>query len=170
MNDQVGPHRRATRQRGLARRILKHGPSDQSRNSDPSEYRAGVGSERRGGSRHRAIPTARLESLTGMRAIAALVVFLHHVPRHFEGDPLRAFNHIAVQGGIGVTFFFALSGMVITWAYVPGDRPRSFYRRRVARIYPAYLAAFLAGLVLAIGIHARHIWGPFTAGVFLVQA
>jgi peptidoglycan/LPS O-acetylase OafA/YrhL len=43
-------------------------------------------------------------------------------------------------GVTGVMFFFVLSGFVLSWSHRDGDTPRSFYRRRFARIYPNLVA------------------------------
>jgi len=91
-------------------------------------------------------PTPRVGSqipaLTGVRALAAFLVFFHHNPtRLLVVGPLSLYWELH----IGVTLFFVLSGFVITWRYDrPGRQPESFLRgyfvNRVARIYPLYLA------------------------------
>lgn len=43
-----------------------------------------------------------------------------------------------------MSFFVILSGFVLTWSRSDSDRPAPFYRRRFARIYPAYFAVWLA--------------------------
>jgi peptidoglycan/LPS O-acetylase OafA/YrhL len=95
-------------------------------------------------------PRGRLDSLTGLRALAAFVVFLTHVQGLFQDGPASTFmERIGTQGFTGVSFFFILSGFVLTWSHRPGDRPRAFYRRRFARIAPAYWTA----LVLAVALN-----------------
>ncbi|MFI5041806.1 MAG: acyltransferase family protein [Acidimicrobiales bacterium] len=84
-------------------------------------------------------PARRLSSLTALRALAAAAVFGRHAAALVKpGFP---------QGGVGVSFFFMLSGFVLAWSYRPGDRAIEFYRRRFARIYPAYLVATILGVV-----------------------
>ncbi|SNQ46063.1 Acyltransferase 3 [Frankia canadensis] len=86
-----------------------------------------------------------LPALTGLRGVATALVFLRHI--HTDvGDtlPVAALGNI---GYAGVTFFFLLSGFVLTWAAGPDTRLR-FYWRRLARIYPLYLVAI--GLWLAV--------------------
>jgi len=102
----------------------------------------------------------RLDSLTGLRALAAAVVFLDHVPPLLSGHLARAESHIGDQGAIGVTFFFALSGFVLQWSARDRDTVRAFYRRRAARVYPAYAVACAAGVVLAVVF----LGGPFSTG------
>jgi len=88
----------------------------------------------------------RLDSLTAIRALAALAVFAHH--SHSAIWPSSAFGRLSVQGSAGVAFFFVLSGFVLTWSSRPGDTTRAFYRRRLARIAPLYLLAWLGGVAL----------------------
>jgi peptidoglycan/LPS O-acetylase OafA/YrhL len=82
----------------------------------------------------------RLESLTGLRWFAALAVFSLHA----IGAP--AAHHLVTQGATGVSFFFILSGFVLTWSHRAEDRARPFYRRRFARIYPAFFVSVLLGI------------------------
>ena len=91
----------------------------------------------------------RLPSLTSLRWFAASVVFLSHASRLFDGTSLAPlFARIAPQGVTGVSFFFILSGFVLTWSHRPGDTPRRFYRRRFARVVPAYVAMCLVALIV----------------------
>jgi peptidoglycan/LPS O-acetylase OafA/YrhL len=86
--------------------------------------------------------STRLESLTALRWFAALAVFMLHA----IGLGGHVDRHLLGPGVTGVSFFFILSGFVLTWAYQPGDRASLFYRRRFARIYPAFLVALLLGI------------------------
>src|SRR5690349_6614625 len=60
--------------------------------------------------------TARIESLTGLRWWAAFFVFTHHMG-YLAPLPIREFLKL---GTSGVTFFFVLSGFVLTWSARPG--------------------------------------------------
>jgi peptidoglycan/LPS O-acetylase OafA/YrhL len=68
---------------------------------------------------------------------------------------------IFAQGYLGVTFFFVLSGFVLTWSSRPGVRVSTFYWRRFARIYPSHLVA----LLLAIPVF--YTLAPIPSGSFL---
>jgi peptidoglycan/LPS O-acetylase OafA/YrhL len=114
-------------------------------------------------------PPARgeLRRLTSLRWFAALLVFLVHADGLLGWAPLRLFDF----GGVGVAFFFVLSGFVLTWSARAGS-VGSFYWRRFARIYPSMLA-----VLLAVAIAARLFVvptytgvGPFLASLFAVQA
>jgi peptidoglycan/LPS O-acetylase OafA/YrhL len=110
----------------------------------------------------------RLDTLTGMRALAAGVVFLDHLPGLLHGRLLSGEEHIGNQGAIGVTFFFALSGFVLTWSAREGDGARAFYRRRFARIYPSYAVACAAGIVLTVVFFKGPLLGGPAASSFLL--
>ena len=57
-------------------------------------------------------------------------------------------NRVFDQGYLGVTFFFVLSGFVLTWSMRPGVPRSTFYWRRFARIWPSHMVA----LALAIPV------------------
>lgn len=84
----------------------------------------------------------RLDSLTGLRWWAAFAVFLHHMGS-FAPLPAREF---LVFGNFGVTFFFVLSGFVLTWSARPGLPVTTFWWRRFARIWPAHAVALLLAM------------------------
>lgn len=83
----------------------------------------------------------RLDALTGLRWWAAFVVFLYHmlVFAPLSGNVDRVLSH----GYLGVTFFFVLSGFVLTWSLSSRISRSTFYWRRFARIYPAHVVALL---------------------------
>lgn len=91
----------------------------------------------------RAFEPVRLDSLTGLRAIAAFAVYLSHLPFP-AGAPVLVITAMA-SGYCGVTFFFTLSGFVLAINYF--DRltcPSAnwiwrFFTARIARVYPMYL-------------------------------
>lgn len=93
-------------------------------------------------------PSARLDRLTSLRFLAALVVFCFHALVFFDEDARRVLDVLFGQGRSGVTFFFVLSGFLLAWSARPDDRALPFYRRRFARIYPAYLASLLFAAAL----------------------
>ena len=92
---------------------------------------------------------ARLDNLTILRFVAAFVVFAFHALGFLRGSTRTIGEHIFSDGRSGVTFFFILSGFVLAWSSESGDSPKRFYRRRMARLYPAYLVAlvFAAGMI-----------------------
>lgn len=86
----------------------------------------------------------RLDALTGLRWWAAFMVFLFHM-RVFAPVP-QPLAAVFDQGYLGVTFFFVLSGFVLTWSLKPGVSTSTFYWRRFARIWPATMVALLLAI------------------------
>ncbi len=105
-----------------------------------------------------------------MRFAAALVVFGFH----FEGffylkGPYAAMTHVFIQGPTGVSFFFILSGFVLTWSHRGGDASGAFYRRRFARIVPLQVLTWcLMGILLVAYAERPGIW-PATAALVLIE-
>jgi peptidoglycan/LPS O-acetylase OafA/YrhL len=86
----------------------------------------------------------RIEALTFYRFLAAIMVVVHHF-----GNNLVS-RDFAFQM---VTFFFVLSGFVLTVAYYPKAEfsTKSYAINRIFRIAPVYLIA----LALAIGSNSK---------------
>ncbi|MFJ8650338.1 acyltransferase family protein [Streptomyces sp. NPDC093546] len=94
----------------------------------------------------------RLPSLTGMRFAAALLVFLFHATyENVFRDPgtNAAFVQLFSKAGwVGVSFFFVLSGFLLTWSARPDDTARRFWRRRAWKIYPSHVLTFAVAVAL----------------------
>jgi len=133
-------------------------------------------SSAQGESRTVALPS-RLPSLTGMRFIAAALVFFYHstwIWQNLFASPNAKGNTFALfsQGGsAGVGFFFVLSGFVLTWAIRPKDTPATFWRRRFFKIYPNHLVTFVAAAIL-IGASSKYVIDGWYAvsNLLLVQS
>jgi peptidoglycan/LPS O-acetylase OafA/YrhL len=95
---------------------------------------------------------SRLDSLTGLRFAAAFVVFgLHLETLFYFNAPYGGMTRFFSQGGTGVSFFFVLSGFVLTWSHQQDDTPKAFYQRRFARIVPLHVITWIgAGIVLMV--------------------
>ncbi|MHB8682493.1 MAG: acyltransferase family protein [Acidimicrobiales bacterium] len=94
---------------------------------------------------------ARLDSLTGLRFVAAFAVFGFHLIQPQWAKQFSPIFHVFSAGPTGVSFFFILSGFVLTWSHRRGDTARAFIRRRLARIYPLHAATWaLTGLLFVI--------------------
>ncbi|MDA3647030.1 acyltransferase [Saccharopolyspora indica] len=122
----------------------------------------------------------RLPSLTALRAFAALLVFGHHftgmqfsteVGAEQRGASDEVLHVLFGTGVIGVSFFFVLSGFILTWC-TPVDRSAGeFWLRRAAKVYPVFAVSTI-GVVLLGGL----LTGMWPSGsvvlshVFLVQA
>ena len=93
-----------------------------------------------------------LPELDGLRGIAALAVFLHHVlsdsiPSHRWPNPILTLRAILFPASAGVDLFFVLSGFLIT-SLLLDARPQAtyyhdFYWKRALRILPLYAVVLL---------------------------
>jgi len=89
----------------------------------------------------------QLPTLTGLRGVAALMVFTRHIYVEVE-DVIPAIAFLGDIGYSGVTFFFILSGYVLAWSTGPGT-DSAFWWRRFARVYPLYFVSVWIWLALA---------------------
>ena len=96
----------------------------------------------------------QLHTLTGLRFGAALMVVLYHVIASGSGQRSPGLGLMTIlmnminSGYVGVSFFFILSGFILTYTYmakrpVTGERRWKFWVARIARIYPVYLVGIL---------------------------
>ena len=72
-------------------------------------------------------------------------------------------------GAAGVSFFFVLSGFVLTWSARPGDTARRFWQRRVAKIYPNHVVTWLVTLGVAVTVGSGVTVVAALANLFLVH-
>jgi peptidoglycan/LPS O-acetylase OafA/YrhL len=88
----------------------------------------------------------KLDSLTGLRGIAAFAVVGWHSISAFPQYEVTRF--IFELGFLAVPFFFCLSGFVMHWSYEHTPRPLfEFLIRRIARIYPVALTGFAISIM-----------------------
>ncbi|STX29947.1 acetyltransferase [Legionella beliardensis] len=86
--------------------------------------------------------------LTSLRFFAALAVIFEHT-RHFFTftDPLKT----DIPMAISVTFFFVLSGFILTYVYQDIEKSGKkfdFYAARIARAWPLHIATLLLAFFL----------------------
>lgn len=116
----------------------------------------------------------RLASLTGLRWLAAFGVFGFHLLTNqtMTGDPgfVQALDVLFGGGASGVSLFFVLSGLVLTWSARPGDRPVPFWRRRIARVVPVHVVTWLCVLASLALVGHELSAGPALAGLVLLQS
>ena len=81
------------------------------------------------------------KSLTGIRAIAAFMVFFHHYnPSTKDSSIGKIMYNFFNEFHIGVTIFFVLSGFLITYRYYEEENLnlKRYFINRFSRIYPIY--------------------------------
>jgi peptidoglycan/LPS O-acetylase OafA/YrhL len=113
---------------------------------------------------------AHVPALDGVRGIAiALVLALHFgvaadLPLRSSNAVARWLERLFYVGWTGVDLFFVLSGFLITSILLASrDGPRyfrTFYGRRVLRIFPLYYTALILGLVVLPALASpERSWG-----------
>jgi peptidoglycan/LPS O-acetylase OafA/YrhL len=104
-----------------------------------------------------------IKPLTGIRAIAAILIFTHHARKYwYEKIPLWL-NNILLEFHIGVSIFFVLSGFLIAYTYK--EKPlKSFtsYLKyaalRVLRIMPIYWMVLVLMYILEGAPSTNKVW------------
>lgn len=120
-----------------------------------------------------------IQTLTSLRFFAALMVFFSHLCETLSykfQSPLANFiwYQFLHEGYIGVTFFFILSGFILTYNYnsalnTGGITRKRFFALRFARIYPTHFLTFFLALALAI-IAGKPIFSAALSNLTLVQS
>ncbi len=100
------------------------------------------------------------ENLDSLRFFSFLVVFLFHTKFYEWVNHFTSFRvllwpaRLLSSGGWGVTFFFVLSGFLITWLLLKEKEKNGkisipyFYVRRILRIWPLYYLVLFIGFFL----------------------
>jgi peptidoglycan/LPS O-acetylase OafA/YrhL len=115
-----------------------------------------------------------------LRFFAFMTVFVHHsMPRPIEFYTTHhlptALSNVAYAGAYGVDLFFCLSAYLITELLLREKEQvghlnvRSFYIRRILRIWPLYFTFVLFAFALTFVDHAQHFSGAQLA-MFLLLA
>ncbi|WP_181427761.1 acyltransferase family protein [Pseudomonas mosselii] len=98
-----------------------------------------------------------LYALTSLRFFAALMVFLSHLDFFENSDSaflVDFFGSVMKEGYIGVTFFFVLSGFILSYACQGREVLRGGYLdfliSRISRIYPLHFITFIAVIPFAV--------------------
>ena len=113
-----------------------------------------------------------LPALTGVRTLLAFAIVLFH----FTPAGIGPLYPIVDNGYVFVSFFFLISGYILSYNYL--DRPgrlnvRDFWVARMSRLYPVYLLALaLFWEMLRVEWQVRShadFWQGTVASLFLVQ-
>lgn len=90
-----------------------------------------------------------IPTLTSFRFVTAFIVFLFHCKLHFGFHfGVKLIDKFIKNGAVFMTGFFVLSGYILSYVYAKKSFQTSreifgFYLKRVARLYPVYIAATL---------------------------
>lgn len=115
--------------------------------------------------------TKSLDALTGLRFVAAFAVFVHHVGSRFGATSISW-----PLGAQAVSFFFVLSGFILTYVYhdrLSASSIKKFYFTRCVRIWPLHFAClFISIALLGLDYWLRNpdFLGQLLATLFLVQS
>lgn len=117
-------------------------------------------------------PPAVLPALTGVRAVAAWLVVLHHFGRaeHWEAPaPLRALGAMGLEA---VSLFFVLSGFILAYVNLgpgaPARSVRTLWVSRWARVYPVYLLGWVLAAPGYMGLLVKAL-GKDAAGPAILK-
>jgi peptidoglycan/LPS O-acetylase OafA/YrhL len=126
----------------------------------------------------------RLTGLDFLRALACLLVFLHHTTQRLNFDALsggwRVWYLFGNMGAFGVGIFFLLSGFLLArpfWLAFDAGRPMpslaTYALRRAARIVPGYYVALtvtfgLAAAVFGTALTPDVVW-RYLAGLMFIN-
>ncbi|MGK5554868.1 acyltransferase family protein [Actinomadura kijaniata] len=109
-----------------------------------------------------------------MRIVAATLVFIHHStfqPLFSDQDVQKVYNKLAYNiGPISITFFFVLSGFVLTWTAKSHDTAKQFWRRRIVKIFPSHIVVYAIVLLLMFVAGRAVRWPEAVVSLALLQA
>ncbi len=121
-----------------------------------------------------------LKPLTSLRFVFALFVFLSHlnwIPANYISFNLL-YDNVLSQGNVGVSFFFILSGFILSLNYknkIEKNKVsvKEFYVARVGRIYPLHLVTLIFAVPLVISEFIKSPiaeTGSLLSNIFLLQS
>ena len=101
---------------------------------------------------NRSIDNNRLDYLDAMRGIAAMMVLVgHYINWKFKDNAVNQTLSYIFNANDAVSFFFVLSGFVLSWAYFQNiSKPlaiNKYYVNRIFRLHPGYIVALFICLL-----------------------
>jgi peptidoglycan/LPS O-acetylase OafA/YrhL len=109
-----------------------------------------------------------------LRLLFSACVIIGHAPEMLDGDRLRdpfhAVFHTLSLGEVSVDAFFLLSGYLITLSMDRAVSLGDYLKRRILRIWPAFVVAYLLSVFLFGSMVGAKVWvhAPETVGRLLV--
>jgi len=118
--------------------------------------------------------THLLSNIQLLRALAALLVLLHHALPHYTvmGGHSPLIETLSMWGFLGVDIFFVISGYIM--AYTTFNKPRTseqalrFLKHRLVRIYLGYWPFLLAMALILYIKDSQKLFGLDWAGSFFL--
>ena len=121
-----------------------------------------------------------IKPLTSLRFFFALIVFFSHLDYLPEEEILfnNIYESILKHGSLGVSFFFILSGFILTYSYknkiISNEvSVKDFWVARIARIYPLHFFTLLLSLPIFFSdvFKDPFVWiSSFLSHFFLLQS
>jgi mycarose O-acyltransferase len=116
-------------------------------------------------------PTLHLRSITGLRFVASFLVLICHIGFFYlpqtESNPVTMLVYAA--GSLSLSFFFLISGFILTWIARPIESALAFWRRRLVKIMPNHLVTLAAAVVLMVGAGVAVTVTNTVPALFLLQ-
>jgi peptidoglycan/LPS O-acetylase OafA/YrhL len=117
----------------------------------------------------------KIDCLTSLRFFGAAAIVIHHSRGTLWLTP-ENLNHFALDQA--VSFFYVLSGFVLTYVYPKIEdvsAAKQFYLARFARIWPAHITAFATLFIIFLPSSLHQIMQPGnvligTLNILLIQA
>lgn len=114
-----------------------------------------------------------IPALTGVRALAAYLVFISHYEYTFDGNFPHGVQRFLQEFHMGVTIFFVLSGFLIAYRYynnfhLTTNWFKQYLKNRVARIYPMYFLLTVGAFIYYYFTHDSRITKDFPSPVGLL--
>ncbi len=95
-----------------------------------------------------------LRYLDSARGIAALMVFVSHfIDRGYHDAPATKYVFLIFNGNDAVSFFFVLSGFVLSYKYMVLNREldvKKFFVSRIFRLFPAYFITVVLNTLMQL--------------------
>ena len=114
-----------------------------------------------------AAPAKESNNFGALRLLLAYLVILSHSPELVDGNRsreilTRIFGTVSF-GELAVNFFFIISGYLITASFRASSSGLEYMAKRVLRIYPGFIVAFLV-CVFLLGPWGGGVWGAYAHG------
>lgn len=125
-------------------------------------------------------PTAKLETIQLLRAIAVMAVLISHVANELKnmlGDRMISFDLWLFPGNFGVDLFFVISGFIMVYTaqnhFGKPGAAINFLRRRIIRIVPLYwiMTSVMILIVILLPQNVRTAtsdWGQWLSSYFFI--